>query len=289
MKKLIIRADDFGYTKTHNDGTMEAIDNGVVTSVDIMLDTPGSIDAMERIKSYPWISMGWHSHFWGAPVLDPTEVPSMVNEEGRFKFRKDQKLKDTCDYDEVVKECRAQLERCLEICGRIPDYTWISNPNSLFEKARMQVCDEYGIIYNWASKPNRDGILVEANDKYKHLNIYMPNQPATTYKVCYEDSYAVRSTYDPVKDFTEDKNHIMDKEIALVAYHPGYLDSYVLAESSMNLPRVKDVEALTSPILKQWIINNQIELVNTTDAIYGKQDYQNHLKHINSPLYIKKS
>lgn len=38
--KLIVRADDFGYTKTHNDGTMKAIDDGIVTSVDIMLDTP---------------------------------------------------------------------------------------------------------------------------------------------------------------------------------------------------------------------------------------------------------
>ncbi|MGN1054189.1 MAG: ChbG/HpnK family deacetylase, partial [Erysipelotrichaceae bacterium] len=77
MRRLIIRADDFGYTRIHNLGTFEAIDNGIVTSVDMMLDTPGSIDAMERIKDYPWISIGWHAHFWGRPVLDPSEVPSM--------------------------------------------------------------------------------------------------------------------------------------------------------------------------------------------------------------------
>ncbi len=289
MKKLILRADDFGYTKTHNDGTMKAIDEGIVTSVDMMLDTPGSVDAMERIKAYPWISIGWHAHFWGAPVCDPKEVPSMVNEQGRFKFRKNQKLKATCDYEVVVKECRAQLERCLAICGRIPDYTWIHDVDTnVFEKARKQVCDEYGILYNWASKPDREGNLIEADEQYRHLNIYMPNQPATTYKVCYDEAYSVRATYDPVNDFLEDKNNIMDKETVLVAYHPGYLDEYVLAESSMNLPRVKDVEALTSPILKQWIIDRQIELVNTTDALFGRQDYQNHLKHIHSPLCMKK-
>ena len=58
MKKLIVRADDFGYTVAHNDGTMEAIDNGIVTSVDLMLDTPGTLDAMERIRAYPWICRG---------------------------------------------------------------------------------------------------------------------------------------------------------------------------------------------------------------------------------------
>lgn len=180
MKKLIVRADDFGYTNVHNLGTMEAIDKGIVTSVDMMLDTPGSIDAFKKIKEYPWISIGWHAHFWGSPVLSPEEVPSMVNAEGKFKFRKDQKLKDTCDYDEVVKECRAQLDRCMKIAGRIPLYTHIQNNGGVFEKARKQVCDEYGIVYDFCCKPDREGNLIKADPKYEHLNIYMPNQPATT-------------------------------------------------------------------------------------------------------------
>ncbi len=286
--KLIIRADDFGYTKTHNDGTIEAIQNGIVTTVDLMLDTPGTIDAMERIKEFPWINIGWHSHFWGSPVLDPSEVPSMVNEQGKFKFRKDQSLKNTCDYDEVVKECRAQLNRCIEILGRVPDTTSINMNGGVFEKARQQVCDEYGIVYNFVSKPDQKGELILADEKYLPLNIYMPNQPATYYKVCYEDSYKLRSTYDPVRYFIEDYNDILNKDIVITAWHPGYLDHYVMNESSMRECRVKDVEALCSDKLKQWIIDNQIELINTRDALYGTSEYQNHLKNVNSPLCIKK-
>ena len=52
--KLVIRADDFGYTEEFNRGTIEAIKHGIVTTVDMMLDTPGTLDAMERIKEYPW-------------------------------------------------------------------------------------------------------------------------------------------------------------------------------------------------------------------------------------------
>lgn len=81
--KLIVKADDYGYTPTYNDGTIKAIEEGLVTTVDLMLDTPGVEDAIERIKAYPWISVGWHSgHYWGVPAADPKLVPSMVNAEG---------------------------------------------------------------------------------------------------------------------------------------------------------------------------------------------------------------
>ena len=70
--------------------------------------------------------------------------------------------------------------------------------------------------------------------------------------------------------------------------HPGFLDDYVLAESSCTLPRVKDVEALCDERVIQWIIDNRIELVNHRDALYGTNEYQEHLKETGSPLYLEK-
>ena len=86
--KLVMRADDFGYTKAYNDGMIKAVREGVVTYVDLMLDCPGTEDAIEQIKAYPWVSVGWHGgHFWGRPVADPKLIPSLLNEAGQFKFR----------------------------------------------------------------------------------------------------------------------------------------------------------------------------------------------------------
>lgn len=285
--KLIVRADDFGYTKAYNDGTIEAIDNGIVTSVDIMLDTPGTMDALIRIKDYPWISIGWHAHFWGRPVLDPSEVPSMVDETGKFKFRKDQKLKATCLFEEVLKESRAQMELCLRVLGKAPDTAWIQENGSEFERARKQVCEEYGIQINIADKPDVNGKIVPAQEKLRYLEIYMPNQPATVYKICYSNTYSERMTYDPVKYYVNDEGDILDKKIALTAWHPGYLDPYIMSESSLAEGRVIDVKALCSNELKQWIIEHKIELVNHRDALYGTREYQNHLRSVNSPLSIK--
>lgn len=284
--KLIVRADDFGYTEGYNAGTIKAIEEGIVTSADLMLDTPGAVDAMERIKKYPWISIGWHAHFWGRPVLPPEEVPSMVDETGKFKFRKQQSLKATCVFEEVLKECHAQMERCIQILGKVPDTAGIQRSGTAFEEARRQICEEYGIAYNFMDKPDAKGVIAEARECYQHLHIYMPNQPASVYQTCYEDSYEVRMTYDPVQYYLKDEGDILKREIALTAWHPGYLDDYILQESRLREARIMDIAALCDNRLKEWIIDHHIELINHRDALYGTHEYQNHLRSINSPLYI---
>jgi predicted glycoside hydrolase/deacetylase ChbG (UPF0249 family) len=187
----------------------------------------------------------------------------------------------------VYRESKAQMELCLKILGRVPDTTWIQPNGSDFEKARMQICKEYGIAMNFADKPNKDGNIVKAFAEYRHLNIYMPNQPATVYRQCYSELYCDREKYDPIDYYVKDEGEILNKEIALTAWHPGYLDHYVMSESSLHAARVKDVESLTSESLKKWIISNRIELVNTRDALFGTREYQNHLDLIKSPLAIR--
>ena len=41
-KKMIIRADDVGYTQVNDIGAFESIDMGVVTAADVMLECPGT-------------------------------------------------------------------------------------------------------------------------------------------------------------------------------------------------------------------------------------------------------
>ncbi|MCD8381226.1 MAG: ChbG/HpnK family deacetylase [Lachnospiraceae bacterium] len=285
--KLIVRADDVGYTIPYNMGTEEAIRNGVVTSADLMLDCPGFEDAVERLKKYPFLSIGWHSHFWGKPVCDPAEVPSMVNEKGWFKFRKDQSLKDTCDYDEIVKECRAQVERCIRMLGKAPDYTH-SSRGGVFETARRQVCDEYGIKYGFCTKKKPDGGYVETpSEEYASLGIYMVNQPATVYKPSFDDSMTVRKTYSPVKYYQSNAENMLSKEVCITAWHPGFLDDHILKESSCTEARIVDMIALCSEELKAWIKENHVELINYRDALYGTHDYQNHLKVTGSDLAVR--
>ncbi len=287
--KLIIRADDVGYTVPYNMGFEKAVAEGVVTSADLMLDCPGFEDAVERIKKYSFLSVGWHAHFWGRPVCDPEEVPSMVNEKGWFKFRKNRKLKDECDPDEVYRECCAQVERCIRLLGRAPDYTHLFG-NGPFESVRIRVCDKYGIKYGFCSKLGDDMEHLQEipTEEYAGLGIYMVNQPATVYKISYDDSMEKRRQYDPVAYFKSNPEDMLSKEICITAWHPGYLDDHILSESTCQEARIRDLMALCSDELKEWIKENNVELITYRDALYGTHDYQNYLLVTGSGLAVQK-
>lgn len=291
--KLVIRADDFGYTEEFNRGTIEAIKNGIVTSVDLMLDTPGTVDAMVKIKEFPWISIGWHGgHCWGRPVADPSTVRSLLNEEGRFKYWNDASLKNEVDYDEALIECRAEVNRCIEILGKAPICTEVDPTSSVYERARAQVCDEYGIRRNYMRKRNRKtGITSHPSDEFKDLGIYMPTQHDSVYKDLYNGNPEERLKYDPVRYFIEDADHLLDEKACITAWHPGYLDDYIFnmfPKNHFHTARVVDIVALCSPILKQWIIENKVELVNMNDLLLGTQEYQNHLKATSNKMFLEK-
>lgn len=282
--KLIVKADDFGYTQAYNEGTIKAIKEGIVTTVDLMLDTPGTIDAIERIKNFPWISVGWHSgHYWGSPVADPHLVPSMVNDEGKFKFRHHPEAKETVNFDEALIELRAEVERCIQLLGRAPDSTRLHGSGPL-DQAKKCICEEYGIPYDY--------IANERNGKVDRLPTQFAESKIITiadhskYIGCGYDDILLFKDYDPVqwyKNFCDTTR----EETFITAWHPGFLDDLIVSESSFTACRPKDVLALCSEELKNWIIENQIELVSLTDALYQRKDYQNHLKITNNKLWIK--
>ena len=85
-KRLIFRVDDLGYTQAYDLGAVRAFDEGIASSADIMLDSPHTVEILQWVKERPWLSIGWHRHLWESPVLPPEEVPSLVDERGRFKW-----------------------------------------------------------------------------------------------------------------------------------------------------------------------------------------------------------
>jgi predicted glycoside hydrolase/deacetylase ChbG (UPF0249 family) len=216
----------------------------------------------------------------------------MVNEEGKFKFRKDQKLRATVTYEDALAECRAEIERCIKLLGRVPDTTniqeHIHNNGNELERARKDICDEYGIAYGFVHKYDKHSDKkIFPKEQYKHLGIAMSTQQTTAYKEWESKDWNDRRGYDPVRYFLEDEDNILSHEISISAWHPGYLDDYVANESSYTTARPVDVGALCSPVLKQWIIDNKIELINHRDALYGTHEYQNHLKMTGSPLAMR--
>ena len=295
--KLIIRADDVGYSQVCNIGAFKTIEEGVVTSADVMLDCPGTEDALRRLKDLPWISVGWHDHFWGAPVLDPDKVPSLYDKKRRG-FREDLRTADDVSFDEALAECRAQIDRCIRILGRAPDNGGMGSLSSSFNDAQMQVCEEYGMAHNYQDVPECFRYLMgdkKKDPKWAHVKI---DGSLNMYAALETDSLTQLETYDPLGFFLRDEAGILntpEDHAFMTPFHPGYLDYFVYRQGDFGpnarkflLCRIQDVHALTSPELKAWIREHNIELVGVRDVLYGTQYYQNYLRATGSDLLARK-
>ena len=85
MKKLIVNADDFGWSTGVNRGVIDAHERGVLTSATLLVNFPAHADAAERSRACPGLGVGLHLNIvHGPPVSDPGRIPSLLGSDGAF-------------------------------------------------------------------------------------------------------------------------------------------------------------------------------------------------------------
>ena len=282
-KRLVFRVDDVGYTPIYDLGVMEAFKSGVGSSADVMFDSPDTVEALKKLKDMPWLSVGWHRHLWESPVLPPEEVPSLVDERGRFKWgHRHQELMAEATYEDAYKEFDAEMQLCYSVLGRYADVGGVRASDLPLEKAFKDILDKYHIVYGHFAQEGREPGTYRsyALDKYKDLNMISVNiQPKHGFGL------ELFKDYNPLAEMTK-LVWTEKEEIYLYGWHPGYCDVHIMQESTCNIHRCKELEVATSEEFKNWLITNKVELINQRDAIYGTNEFQDHLKEINSPLWI---
>lgn len=297
-KRLIYRCDDVGYTKAYDLGIFDVIDAGIGCSADVMFDAMHAEEALKQLKDRPWVSIGWHRHLWERPVLDPCEVPSMVDENGRFKWgHRKNHLKVEVTYEDAYKEFEAEMNLCYRILGRYPDVSGNGNLEDIpLERAFRDVCHKYGVVINFfKSDAFRDKYIDESEAEYQKIMAKARKEadPKWQDKHIISCPIAVGGSYD-LKNFEHYKPIIPmtnlvwteKEEIYFYGWHPGFLDDHILKESTSSVHRVKEYIDALSDEYRNWIIEQRVELINFKDALYGTNEFQDHLKEINSPLYI---
>ena len=84
MKKLIVRADDLGYSEAVNRGIEHAVRKGVVRSVGMMPNMPEAEPGWQMLADCD-IAIGQHTNLClGTPCADPESIPSLVDENGQL-------------------------------------------------------------------------------------------------------------------------------------------------------------------------------------------------------------
>jgi len=118
MKRLIVNADDFGLSRSVNEGVVLAHRRGILTSATLMANTPGFVEAARLAAENPRLGVGLHLNWVrGRPVSPPEAVPSLVDRRGFFFSSGGAFLKKLFSgrirTEDLEREARAQVERAL--------------------------------------------------------------------------------------------------------------------------------------------------------------------------------
>jgi chitin disaccharide deacetylase len=119
VRRLIVNADDFGFTPGVNRAIVEAHLRGIVTSSTLMASGRAFDDAVRLAKTAPRLSVGCHVVLIdGAPVLDSAQLPSLAAPRwGAARFGDNLKafiaraLTGRLNADQIEAETTAQIRK----------------------------------------------------------------------------------------------------------------------------------------------------------------------------------
>ncbi|KAF1298333.1 hypothetical protein BAU15_13735 [Enterococcus sp. JM4C] len=242
--KLIMRADDLGFSDGVNCGILKSVEAGLITNVGLMPNMVEAKSGYEMIKDYH-ICLGQHTNICvGKPVADPNKIPSLVQENGEFYSSREirERTEDTIVIEEVEIEIEAQLERFRKITGKDPDYfEGHAIFSEKFFQALSNVAEKNGLFYiNPVDKEWSDKYGIECSSFYQ---------------------LDKNGLYDIEKYIFEDEADILNKQCAVLVFHPGYIDQYLLDNSSYTLIRPMETEFLCSKKFKSYIKQKNIQIV----------------------------
>lgn len=242
MKQLLIRADDVGYSYAVNLGISRSVNEGLVRSVGLMPNMP------EAARGWAWvrdanIAIGQHSNLClGMPCADPKLIPSLLDENGQLKSSRAYRAafaegREIVEYDELLIEIEAQLESFRKIVGRDPDY---------FEAHAVMSDNLTHAIHD----------VAERHGLKEQVGSFDPNEMVrcgqTDVHMACEDMLPPEQ-YDPVDFVRRTVEDMADGETYVLVFHPGYLDAFILDNSSLTVNRTKEVDALIDPGLRAWL------------------------------------
>jgi len=124
MKRLIINADDLGYSEAVVRGISDLHRAGLVSSTSCMTNMPAWPEAAAYLRQHPEFGAGVHLTFnEGRPVLPAAKVRTLVDAQGRF-LADPQILRSLRPgtTEHLRAEFRAQIERFVADVGRKPDH-----------------------------------------------------------------------------------------------------------------------------------------------------------------------
>ncbi len=253
MKKLVIRADDIGYSEAVNYGIMKSVKDGLVRSAGLMPNMPYAAHGLKLLADFN-VSIGQHTNVClNKPCADSSLIPSLLQENGEFKSSRQyreafQKGEEFVVTEEAVIEIEAQYRRFKELTGKEPAYfeAHAVMSRNLFAALRI-VSEKYHLPLQ---EMRFDGQPTEFN---KRPVFVLPMG-------------SMSADYDPYEWLKRAVAEMAREDMPNIAvFHPGYLDAYLLEHSTLTINRTKETAMLCDPAVREWLQSQEVELVTYDD------------------------
>lgn len=253
MKRLLIRADDLGYSEGINCGIAAAVAAGLVRSVGVMTNMPAAVHGLGLLYGRQ-LCLGQHTNICvGRPLTDPARIPSLCTPEGEFKpsraYREAAKEgRDFVVLDEAIEEIEAQYRQFKALTGREPSYFEghaVASAN--FFQGLEIVAQRHGLPYFAMGRPGE-----AVTFRHTKVYAYMPRD----FKA-YETA-----PFTGVQDAVANAH---EGGCDLMVFHPGYIDAYLLDHSSMTTTRLRETAMLCRPEVRVWLAGQDVQLVTYDD------------------------
>ncbi len=252
MIKMIIRADDVGYSEAVNYGIEKTVKEGLIKSVGLMPNMPAAAHGLKLLQG-TGVCIGQHTNVClGKPCADPALIPSLLDENGNLKSSKAYRAAfkegaEIARLDELVIEIEAQYHRFVELTGQNPDYFEAHAVMSgNLAKALEIVAEKYSLPYCDMSPMSREGMFRGKRIVPCSMGSMNPD-------------------YDPVQCLKDAVANADPDVPNIFVCHPGYLDAFLLKSSSLTLNRTKEVEMLCDPAVREWLESQDVELLTYRD------------------------
>lgn len=245
--KIILNGDDLGLSHSVNQGIVDGLTQGFLTSATLMMNTPFTNEAITYIKSLNLKNIGIHLNLtYGKSVLPASEVSSLVDSTGRFHYVC--MLGYYTQYVDAKKELKAQIEKSLQ-AGLTPthlDYHHYFHEVPNIMKAYLELAKEYNLPVRTETHETRDlarsmGLITTDEFSFDFHNDYGVN-------------------LDTLRNIVK-RYQNTDKTIEILT-HVGYIDEYTQNQTSY-LIREKEIEILKSA--QQQGVFDGCQLINFGD------------------------